>query len=67
VIDGRWVLAGSFNFTTTAQVSNWENILFLDSDEVAAQYRAAWEGIVSDDFPPEKTGKKKQAEKEESK
>lgn len=67
VIDGRWVLAGSFNFTTTAQVSNWENILFLDSDEVAAQYRAAWEGIVSDDFPPERTGKKKRAEKEEAK
>lgn len=53
VIDARWVLAGSFNFTTTAQVSNWENILFIDSDEVAAQYRAAWEGILSDDFPPE--------------
>jgi phosphatidylserine/phosphatidylglycerophosphate/cardiolipin synthase-like enzyme len=67
VIDARWVLAGSFNFTTTAQVSNWENILFLDSDEVASQYRAAWEGIVSDDFPPEKTGKKKHAHKEAAK
>jgi len=51
VVDARWVLAGSFNFTTTAQVSNWENILFLDSDEIASQYRAAWEGIVSDEFP----------------
>lgn len=65
VIDARWVLAGSFNFTTTAQVSNWENLLFLDSDEIASQYRAAWEGIVSDDFPPEKKIPQKRGGKKE--
>lgn len=57
VFDLRWVVAGSYNFTTTAQVSNWENLVWLDSVDVAEQYKQAWDAIVSDEVaePAEKT------------
>lgn len=48
VVDGRYVLAGSYNFTTTAGAANWENMLFVDSPEIAARYRDAWDAIVSE-------------------
>lgn len=48
VIDRRFVVAGSYNFTTTASVSNWENVMGVDSSEIAAQYIRAWEEIVSE-------------------
>lgn len=49
VFDMRWVVTGSYNFTTTAQVSNWENLLWLDSPDMAEQYKQAWDAIVSDE------------------
>lgn len=49
VFDLRWVVTGSYNFTTTAQVSNWENLLWLDSPDMAEQYKQAWDAIVSDE------------------
>ncbi len=49
VFDMRWVVAGSYNFTTTAQVANWENLLWLDSPAMAEQYKQAWDAIVSDE------------------
>ena len=49
VFDLRWVVAGSYNFTTVAQVSNWENLLWLDSADMAEQYKQAWDAIVSDE------------------
>jgi phosphatidylserine/phosphatidylglycerophosphate/cardiolipin synthase-like enzyme len=48
VIDRRFVVAGSYNFTTTASVSNWENVMGVDSPEIAARYVRAWEEIVSE-------------------
>ena len=51
VFDMRWVATGSYNFTTTAQVSNWENLVWLESAEMAEQYKQAWDAIVSDDLP----------------
>lgn len=48
VVDGRYVAAGSYNFTTTAGSANWENLLLVDSPEIAAQYEAAWQTIVSE-------------------
>ena len=47
VIDGRYVIAGSYNFTTTAGVANWENVMWADSPEIAAQYTRAWDAITS--------------------
>ena len=60
VFDLRWVVAGSYNFTTVAQVSNWENLLWLDSPDMAEQYKQAWDAIVSDAVtePPDPPAKK---------
>jgi phosphatidylserine/phosphatidylglycerophosphate/cardiolipin synthase-like enzyme len=63
VFDRRWVVAGSYNFTTTAQVSNWENLIWLDSPEMADQYTEAWRAIVSDEPPPPKEKPAKKAKK----
>ena len=49
VFDMSRVVAGSYNFTTVAQVSNWENLVWLDSADVAEQYKQAWDAIVSDE------------------
>lgn len=59
VFDMRWVVTGSYNFTTQAQVSNWENLVWLDSPAMAEQYKQAWDAIVSDTPPP--PSKKKRA------
>ena len=60
VFDMRWVVAGSYNFTTVAQVSNWENLVWLDSADMAEQYKQAWDAIVSDEVtePPDPPAKK---------
>jgi phosphatidylserine/phosphatidylglycerophosphate/cardiolipin synthase-like enzyme len=49
VFDMRWIVTGSYNFTTTAQVSNWENLVWLESADMAEQFKQAWDAIVSDD------------------
>lgn len=51
IFDMRWVVTGSYNYTTQAQVSNWENLLWLDSPSMAEQYKQAWDAIVSDTLP----------------
>ena len=48
VVDRRFVVAGSYNFTTTASVSNWENVMGVDSPEIAARYIRAWDEIASE-------------------
>ena len=64
VFDLSRVVAGSYNFTTVAQVSNWENLVWLDSADMAEQYKQAWDAIVSDAVtePPEKTAPEKKGE-----
>lgn len=54
VFDMRWVVTGSYNFTTAAQVSNWENLVWLESAEMAEQFKQAWDAIVSDELPEPK-------------
>ena len=46
VVDRRFVITGSYNFTTTAQIANWENIIRVDSPDMATAYAAAWEAIA---------------------
>lgn len=48
VFDMRGVVTGSYNFTTQAQVVNWENLVWLRSDTLAELYKQAWDAIVSD-------------------
>ena len=64
VFDLSRVVAGSYNFTTVAQVSNWENLIWLDSADMAEQYKQAWDAIVSDAVvePPEKAAPEKKGE-----
>ena len=42
VIDSHLVLTGSFNFTTEAEYHNAENLIFVDSPQIAALYAANW-------------------------
>jgi phosphatidylserine/phosphatidylglycerophosphate/cardiolipin synthase-like enzyme len=42
VIDQRWVITGSFNFTTAAETSNAENLLVIDDAAIAAKYAGNW-------------------------
>lgn len=51
VIDRRVVLTGSFNFTVSAALYNWENFVRIDDPEVAASYRQGWESIRSGGRP----------------
>jgi phosphatidylserine/phosphatidylglycerophosphate/cardiolipin synthase-like enzyme len=43
VIDGLWVITGSFNFTASAQNRNAENLLVIEDPVLAGEYRANWE------------------------
>jgi phosphatidylserine/phosphatidylglycerophosphate/cardiolipin synthase-like enzyme len=42
VIDGERVITGSFNFTTSAEKNNAENLLVIDDPELAVKYTANW-------------------------
>lgn len=43
VIDDVRVITGSFNFTASAETRNLENMLILQSKELARQYKANWQ------------------------
>jgi phosphatidylserine/phosphatidylglycerophosphate/cardiolipin synthase-like enzyme len=45
VIDGRYVVTGSYNWTESAERRNRENLVILDCPEVAQAFSAAWESI----------------------
>lgn len=45
VIDGRMVVTGSFNWTRNASFNNWENVVIIQSEEVAKMYKAEWDRI----------------------
>lgn len=43
IIDSHKVITGSFNFTKAADISNAENVLFIDDPSLAAQYLSNWQ------------------------
>lgn len=43
VIDNRWVITGSFNFTKSAEERNAENLLIIDSRALSKRYRLEFE------------------------
>jgi phosphatidylserine/phosphatidylglycerophosphate/cardiolipin synthase-like enzyme len=45
VIDRKRVLTGSFNYTTSASTRNYENLVLIESAEIAKQYIAEFENI----------------------
>jgi len=42
VLDSRFVITGSFNFTEEAEFHNAENLLIIDSPALAALYASNW-------------------------
>jgi phosphatidylserine/phosphatidylglycerophosphate/cardiolipin synthase-like enzyme len=48
-IDGRWVIAGSMNWTSSGEYNNDENTLLITSPQLAAQYHeffeTMWKGL----------------------
>ena len=46
VVDGRWVITGSFNWTTSAERRNRENVLIFDCPALAAHFLSEWENIA---------------------
>jgi len=45
VVDDRWVITGSFNWTTGAEERNRENLLIFDCPSLAALFETEWESI----------------------
>jgi phosphatidylserine/phosphatidylglycerophosphate/cardiolipin synthase-like enzyme len=54
IIDGRWVVTGSFNFSNNANENNHENVLVIDNPEIADAYllefEKRWDEAVSPDL-----------------
>lgn len=48
VIDDRWVITGSFNWTASAENRNRENLLILDCPVLAQNFAAEWALILPD-------------------
>ncbi len=48
VIDGRWVITGSFNWTQSAENRNRENLVILDCPDLAGNFATEWELIRPD-------------------
>lgn len=47
IIDGKTVVTGSYNWTNAAQYRNAENVLFIDSPQLAKQYKTNWEARLA--------------------
>ena len=48
VIDGRYVVTGSYNWTLNAEQRNRENMVILDCPEMAQAFSAEWDSIQRD-------------------
>jgi phosphatidylserine/phosphatidylglycerophosphate/cardiolipin synthase-like enzyme len=45
VVDERYVITGSLNFSTSAEESNDENVIIIDNAEIASQYLRDFERV----------------------
>ncbi len=54
IIDQHLVIGGSYNYTTSAEKSNAENVTFIDSSEVASWFLNNWQNrkLVSEVYTP---------------
>ena len=53
VVDGRYVITGSLNFSTNAEESNDENVLIIDNSDIAKLYMQDFERVWSQATDPE--------------
>jgi phosphatidylserine/phosphatidylglycerophosphate/cardiolipin synthase-like enzyme len=51
IVDDRWVVTGSFNFSDGADTNNDENMLVIDSRAIAAAYTREFQGLMSTTDP----------------
>jgi phosphatidylserine/phosphatidylglycerophosphate/cardiolipin synthase-like enzyme len=42
IIDGNWLITGSFNFTSNAENNNAENLLIINNAQLCEQYKNNW-------------------------
>ena len=47
IVDGRFVITGSLNYSTSAEESNDENVIILDNPEIAALYLQEFDRVWS--------------------
>jgi phosphatidylserine/phosphatidylglycerophosphate/cardiolipin synthase-like enzyme len=52
IVDERFVITGSLNFSTSAEESNDENVIILDNPEIAALYMQEFDRIWSQAVDP---------------
>ena len=45
IVDDRWVITGSFNWTARAERANRENVLIFDCPALASNFEAEWGDI----------------------
>ena len=53
VVDDRFVVTGSMNYSTNAEESNDENVMIIDNPEIAALYMGEFDRIWNMATPPE--------------
>jgi phosphatidylserine/phosphatidylglycerophosphate/cardiolipin synthase-like enzyme len=53
VIDGRFVITGSMNFSTNAEENNDENVIILENPEIAGHYMQEFDRIWAQAVDPE--------------
>ncbi len=53
IVDRRYVVTGSLNYSTSAEESNDENVIMLDNVEIAAQYLQEFDRVWSQSSDPE--------------
>jgi len=45
IVDDRWIITGSFNWTARAERQNRENVLIFDCPALASNFETEWENI----------------------
>ncbi len=50
IVDERWLVMGSMNYTTTGAFNNNENVLFFDSPAMCAYYKKDFETMFSNNL-----------------
>lgn len=53
IVDNRYTITGSLNFSTSAEESNDENVIVLDSPEIAALYTQEFERVWAQGSDPD--------------
>jgi phosphatidylserine/phosphatidylglycerophosphate/cardiolipin synthase-like enzyme len=54
IIDGEIVVIGSYNFSTSADEENDENVLIIHSPAIAAQFEAEFQRVYETALNPPK-------------